>query len=90
MCHHVAETYKIKERGYLREGYYADLVLVDLNKPWKVSSENILYKCKWSPLENQVFQSQVVKTIVNGNLVYENGKFNENKNGMRLKFSKIR
>ncbi len=90
MCHHVAEIYKIKERGYLREGYYADLVLVDLNKPWKVSSENILYKCKWSPSENQVFQSQVVKTIVNGNLVYENGKFNENKNGMRLKFSKIR
>lgn len=90
MCHHVAEIYKIKERGYIREGYYADLVLVDLNNPWKVNTENILYQCKWSPFENQLFKSKVVKTFVNGNLVYNNDNFNETHKGMRLKFSKIR
>lgn len=90
MCHNVAEIYRIKERGYIREGYYADLVLVDLNSEWKVTSENILFKCKWSPFENQRFKSQVSKTFVNGKLVYDNGVFNESKKGMRLKFSKIR
>lgn len=90
MCHNVAEIYRIKERGYIREGYYADLVLVDLNNPWKVSSENILYKCNWSPFENQVFKSRVVKTIVNGEVIYNNGSFNDSKKGMRLQFSKIR
>lgn len=90
MCHNVAEIYKIKERGYIREGYYADLVLVDLNSEWKVTSENILYKCKWSPFENQVFKSEIVKTFVNGNLVFDKGIFNENKKGIRLKFSKTR
>lgn len=90
MCHNVAEIYRIKERGFLREGYYADLVLVDLNSEWKVTSENILYKCKWSPFENQHFKSRVLKTFVNGNLVYDNGIFNESKKGMRLKFSKTR
>jgi dihydroorotase len=90
MCHNIAEIYRIKERGYIREGYYADLVLVDLNSEWKVTSENILYKCKWSPFENQRFKSQVSKTFVNGKLVYDNGIFNESKKGMRLKFSKTR
>ena len=89
-AHNVAEIYKIKDRGYIREGYYADLVLVDINQPWKVTKENILNKCKWSPFEEQIFQSKIVTTIVNGKVVYANGEFNYNPNGMRLKFSKIR
>ncbi|WP_298351594.1 dihydroorotase [Runella sp.] len=88
--HHVAEIYRIKERGYIREGYYADLVLVDLKNEWKVTPENILYKCQWSPFENQCFKSKIVKTLVNGNLVYDSGMFNETWRGTRLKFSKIR
>jgi dihydroorotase len=90
MSHHVAEIYRIKERGFIREGYYADLVLVNLNQGWSVTSENILYKCQWSPFENQRFNSSVVKTFVNGNLVYDAGKINETKKGKRLKFSKTR
>lgn len=90
MSHHVAEIYRIKERGYLREGYYADLVLVDLNNKWKVTSQNLLYKCKWSPFENQSFKSKILKTFVNGNLVYDDGIFNESKQGKRLRFSKTR
>jgi dihydroorotase len=90
MCHHVAEIYRIKERGYIREGYYADLVLVDLNHPWKVSRENILYQCQWSPFENQSFQSKIVKTFVNGSIVYENGVIKNMNVGKRLLFSKIR
>jgi dihydroorotase len=90
MSHHVAEIYRMKDRGYIREGYYADLVLVDLHQPWKVSAENILYKCGWSPLEGQAFQSKIVKTFVNGNLVYDEGVFNESSRGMRLRFAKDR
>ena len=90
MSHHVAEIYRIKERGYIREGYYADLVLVDLNQKWQVTPENILYKCQWSPFENQFFKSKIVKTFVNGNLVYDEGIINEGKLGKRLLFSKIR
>ena len=90
MSHHVAEIYRIKERGYIREGYYADLVLVDLNQKWQVTPENILYKCQWSPFENQSFKSKIVKTFVNGNLVYDDGIINEGKQGERLLFSKIR
>jgi dihydroorotase len=90
MSHNVAEIYKMKERGYIREGYYADLVLVDLNKQWKVTTENILYKCQWSPFEEQQFKSKIVKTFVNGTLVYDETVFNESSNGKRLKFSKTR
>ena len=90
MCHNVAEIYRIKDRGYIREGHYADLVLVDLNNPWKVKTENILYKCGWSPFENQTFRSGIVKTFINGHLVFDNGAFDETKKGMRMKFSKIR
>ena len=90
MSHNVAEIYRISDRGYIREGYYADLVLVDLNNAWKVTPENILYKCQWSPFENQCFKSKIVKTFVNGNLVYNNGIVNETSKGKRLKFSKIR
>ena len=90
MSHHVAEIYRIKERGYIREGYYADLVLVDLNNSWKVTPANTLYKCQWSPFENQCFKSNIIKTFVNGNLVYDNGIVNKEKQGQRLLFSKIR
>ncbi len=90
MSHHVAEIYRIKERGYIREGYYADVILVDLNNEWKVTPENILYKCGWSPFENNYFKSKIIKTFVNGNLVYDNGTVNDSKPGKRLLFSKIR
>lgn len=90
MCHNVAEIYKIQNRGYIREGYFADLTLVDLNTRWEVNSENILYKCKWTPFENKIFRSKIRKTFVNGNLVYDDGIFDESKKGNRLRFSKIR
>jgi dihydroorotase len=87
MCHNVATLFNIKERGFIREGYYADLVLVDLNNPWKVSKENILSKCGWSPFEGHTFQSKVTHTVVSGHLAYENGTFHEEKKGDRLIFS---
>jgi dihydroorotase len=90
MSHHVAEIYRIKDRGYVREGYYADLVLLDLDDTWKVTPENTVYKCKWSPFENQYFKSKIVKTFVNGNIVYDNGIIKQNIVGKRLQFSKIR
>lgn len=88
MCHNVAILFEIEKRGYIRPGYYADLVIVDLEKPWKVEKSNILAKCGWSPFEGHTFQSKVTHTIVSGHLVYENGIFNEDKKGMRLKFSR--
>jgi dihydroorotase len=87
MSHNVAELFRISKRGYIREGYYADLVLVDLNKPMTVSKENILYKCGWSPFEGHTFKSSIVKTFVNGHLVYDNGKFDESRFGLRLLFN---
>ena len=87
-CHNVATMFEIDRRGFIREGYYADLVLVDLKKEYTVSKENILYKCKWSPFEGTTFHSQVTHTLVNGNMVYENGVFNENTKGLRLKFNR--
>ena len=86
MCHGPAILYRIKDRGFIRTGYSADLVLVDLNAPWKVNSSNILYKCGWSPMEGQTFNSRVTHTIVNGNIVYENGSFDETARGVRLEF----
>lgn len=88
MSHAVAECFQIKERGFIREGYYADLVLVNMNKPYTVNKENILYKCGWSPLEDFTFNATVTNTFVNGNLVYGNGAFNESVKGMRLKFNR--
>ena len=88
MSHTVANCFKIEERGFIREGYFADLVLVDLHKPFTVKKENILYKGGWSPLENFTFPSSVTHTFINGNLVYENNVFNESNKGMRLKFDK--
>ena len=88
MCHNPAICFNIQKRGFIKEGYYADLVLIDLNKSWKVNKDNILYKCKWSPFENKVFKGKVTHTLVNGNIVYENGIFDENKKGMRLLFDR--
>lgn len=87
MCHAPAELFRIEKRGFLREGYWADLVLVDLNQSWKVSTENILYKCGWSPFEGMLFDSQITHTFVNGNLVYENGQVLPSEPGMRLIFN---
>ncbi len=86
MCHNVAILFEIEERGYIREGYFADLVLVDLNSPWTVEKNNILSKCGWSPFEGHTFQSKVTHTIVSGHLAYEDGKFNEEKKGERISF----
>ncbi len=88
--HHVAEIYRIKDRGYLREGYYADLVLIDLNKKWVASQETILYKCGWSPFTDYQFKSKVVGTFVNGTHVFDNGNFNNTQPGKRLLFEKER
>lgn len=84
MCHNPATLYSIEKRGFIREGYYADLAIVDLNANWKVDKNNILSKCGWSPLEGTTFQTKVTHTFVNGNLVYDNGKFNETKKGLPL------
>ncbi|MCS5491943.1 dihydroorotase [Algoriphagus limi] len=87
MAHNVAKLFRIEERGFIREGYHADLVLVDLNDPWTVSKENILAKCGWSPFEGHTFQSKVTHTIVSGHLAYEDGQFDESKKGERMTFS---
>jgi len=87
MCHNPATLYSIEKRGFIREGYFADLTIVDLNTSWMVSKENILYKCGWSPLEGTTFQTKVTHTFVNGNLVFENGHFNERARGQALKVS---
>lgn len=86
MAHNPAILFRIRKRGFIREGYKADLVLVNLNADWTVAKENILYKCGWSPLEGMNFHSRVTHTFVNGNLVFENGKINEQKVGERLVF----
>jgi dihydroorotase len=88
MSHAVATCFQIKERGFIREGYWADLVLVDLNKTTTVSKENILYKCGWSPFEGQTFHSKIEKTIVSGNLIYDNGVFEEAEKGKRILFER--
>ncbi|MFY9310490.1 MAG: dihydroorotase [Bacteroidia bacterium] len=88
MSHAVADCFQIKKRGYIREGYHADLVLVDLNAPWTVEKSNVLYKCGWSPFEGTRFQSKVLYTIVNGNVVYAEGVFDETARGQRLTFER--
>jgi dihydroorotase len=88
MCHAPAECFRIDRRGYIREGYWADLVLVDLNKPYTVSKDNILYKVGWSPFEGKTFGASINKTFVSGELLYDEGKFNDNKSGKRLLFNR--
>lgn len=86
MCHAPADCFQIDRRGYVREGYWADLVLVDPAQPMTVSAENILYQCGWSPLDGHTFGASVTHTIVSGNLVYENGRFVTSQPGERLSF----
>lgn len=88
MAHNPAILFQIEKRGFIREGYHADLVLVDCEASWVVDKSNLLYKCGWSPLEGTQFHSQVTHTFVNGNIVYENGKVNELKVGQRLLFER--
>jgi dihydroorotase len=88
MSHAVADCFKIERRGYIREGYYADLVVVDTKTASAVTKENILYKCGWSPLEGFNFPATVTHTFVNGHLVYENGQWDESERGMRMIFDR--
>lgn len=88
MSHAVATCFQIAERGFIREGYFADLVMVDLNETTTVSKENILYKCGWSPLEGFTFPASIKNTFVNGHLVYGNGVFDESQFGQRLLFNR--
>ena len=87
MCHAPAELYRIDKRGYIRSGYFADMVLVDPHRPWTVNVDNILYKCGWSPFEGTTFDASVLQTWVNGTLVYDNGEFDETVRGKRLLFN---
>ncbi|HEX7584505.1 MAG TPA: amidohydrolase family protein, partial [Prolixibacteraceae bacterium] len=88
MCHAPADLFRIDRRGYIREGYYADLVLVDPAKSWVVSPKNILYKCGWSPFDGTEFSHSVIATFVNGNLIYSNGDIVSAKQGKRLEFKR--
>lgn len=88
MCHNPAILFQIDRRGYIKEGYYADLVLVDVNSPWTVKKENVLYKCGWSPFEGSTFKSRITHTFLNGSLVYNNFKFTNAKSAKRLTFNR--
>ena len=86
MCHAPAECFRIRDRGFVEEGNWADLIIVDLEKEWTVNKSNVHYKCNWSPFENHTFKGNVDATIVSGHLAYENGEFFEDKKGERMKF----
>lgn len=88
VAHNPAILFEIKDRGYIREGYKADLVLINPNAPWTVTKENIAYKCGWSPFEGTTFRARVTHTFVNGHLAYENGKIEKATNGERLTFNR--
>lgn len=88
MSHNPAILFEVEKRGYIKEGFYADLVLVDLNNPYTVKKDNILYKCGWSPFEGTTFKSRITHTFINGNLAFENFKFNKVKSAKRLTFNR--
>jgi dihydroorotase len=88
MCHNPAKIFKIKNRGFIKEGYFADLTIVNAHSPWNVQKENILYKCGWSPFEGTNFKSRIMHTFVNGKIVYSNGKVMKGKHGQRLLFDR--
>jgi dihydroorotase len=88
MSHAVADCFRIEKRGYIREGYYADLVIVDTKAHSVVAKENVLYKCGWSPLEGFQFPATITHTFVNGHLVYGNRQWDESKKGMRMIFDR--
>lgn len=88
MCHNPAKLFQIKKRGFIREGYYADLAIVDMNSAWTVDKNNILYKCGWSPFDGTKFRAKVTQTFVNGHLAYNNGEFSSFRNAKRLTFNR--
>jgi dihydroorotase len=88
MAHNVATIFQIEKRGFVREGYWADIALVNLNSPWQVNKSNILYKCGWSPFEGNTFKAKVVSTFVSGSLVYENGNLVSGQSGQRMTFAR--
>ena len=88
MSHNPAKLFQIEKRGFIKEGYFADIVLIDMNKPQTVSKDNILYKCGWSPFEGTTFSSTITHTFVNGNLIYNNGIFNDEIKGKRITFNR--
>lgn len=87
-CHNPAKLFKIEKRGFIKEGYFADLVLINPDSKWTVAKENILYKCGWSPFEGTEFRTQIEKTFVNGHLAYNNGVIDNSKKGQRLAFNR--
>ena len=87
MCHAPAVMFQIHKRGYIRKGYFADLVLVNPNKPYTITKDNILYKCKWAPLEGETMSTTIEKTFLNGKIAFENGVVNEVR-GEMLKFDR--
>ena len=88
MCHNPALLFDIKNRGFIRQGYKADLVLVDTNNPWTVTKENILAKCGWSPFEGVTFKSRISHTFVNGHIAYQNFKVSDQKFAQELSFDR--
>ena len=92
MSHAVADCFRIRDRGYIREGYFADLVIVDMNGSTKVRKENLLSKCNWSPFEGETFRAAITHTFVNGRMVYTQdggaGQFDETVKGQRLQFDR--
>jgi dihydroorotase len=87
-CHNPAKIFKIEKRGYIKPGFYADLVLIKKSNSWEVTKENVLYKCGWSPFEGTTFNTKISHTFINGELVFENGKITEIKAGKRLLFDR--
>ena len=88
MCHAPARLFKVKSRGFIREGYFADLVLIDPKETWEINQHNILYKCGWSPLTGTTLRSRITHTFVNGHLVFDNGIFDESHKGIALEFDR--
>ena len=88
MCHNPSILFQVKKRGFIKEGYYADLAVVDLNSPWEVEQGNVAYKCGWSPFEGKTFGSKITHTFVNGHLAYDNGAFSVGRFGQRLTFNR--
>ena len=86
MCHNPAILFRVNKRGFIRKNYFADIVIIDPKKNYTVDSNNILYKCGWSPFEGIKFNSQITHTFINGNLVYENGSINEDFRGKKISF----
>ena len=87
MCHNPAILFNIKKRGFIREGFFADLVILRKNQSWVINKNNILYKCGWSPFEGKKINSMITHTFVSGNLAYENGVFNQNIMGKKIEFN---